>query len=106
MNKRDLVKKSLVNAAGVFVYISVVVGLLFNAKSIFGEPDPPGFLTPIFMLLLFVISASITGLLVLGKPIYLYLEGFKKDAFTLLFYTIAWLLFFLIIVGAVMLLAV
>ena len=54
------------------------------------------------MLLLFVVSATITDLLVLGKPIYLYLEGKKKEAFTLLIATLVWLILFLFLVAVVL----
>ena len=94
--------KSLVNAAGVFIYVFAVAWVGFNSQRIFG--DSASFLQPLFVLLLFVISASITGLLVLGKPIHLYLGGLRKEAFTLLFATLAWLIFFLIFVVIVLLL--
>jgi len=94
MKKSDLIFKSFVHAAGVFLYVFAVSWLLFNAEAIFG--DPPKLLIPMFFLLLLIISATITGLLVLGKPIYLYLNGFKKEAFILLFVTVAWLITFLL----------
>lgn len=102
MKKSDYFMKSLVNAGGVFVYVFLVAWLGFNSQRIFGMPN--NFLTPLFVLLLFVISASVTGLLVLGKPIHLYLNGLKKEAFMLLFATLGWLIVFLIIVVAVLLL--
>ena len=50
-------------------------------------------LSPLFVLLLLVISASVTGLLILAKPIHLYLSGFKRETFILLFVT-GWLVLF------------
>ena len=102
MRKSDYLIKSLVSAGGVFVYVSLVAWLMFNAEMIFDESD--SFLIPVFMLLLFVISASITGFLVLGRPIHLYLNNAKKEAFVFLFATLAWLLFFLVAVATVLLL--
>lgn len=102
MKKSDYFLKSLVNAAGVLIYVSAVAWLGFNSQRIFDKPA--NFLTPLFMLLLFIISASITGLLVLGKPVHLYLNNLRKEAFTLLFATLAWLVFFLIVVLMVLLL--
>ena len=102
MKKSDYFVKSLVNAAAVFIYVSAVAWLGFNNQRIFGQPT--NFLTPLFVLLLFVISASITGLLVLGKPIHLYLNNLKKEALTLLFVTLAWLVLFLIVVVIILLL--
>lgn len=40
--------------------------------------------------------------LVFGKPIYLYLEGLKKEAFALFVATLTWLIFFVIIVAIIM----
>jgi len=97
MKKSDYFLKSFLSAAGVFVYASAIAWLGFNSQAIFGN-KPSSFLAPLFMLLLFVVSACITGLLVLGKPINLYLGGLKKEAFTLLFATLTWLVIFLVLV--------
>ena len=102
MKKSDYFVKSLVTATSVFIYVSLVAWLGFNNQTIFGKPTT--FLTPLFVLLLFVISASITCLLVLGKPIHLYLNGSKKEAFILLFATLGWLVFFLMVLVIVLLL--
>lgn len=101
MKKSEYFFKSLLSAIGVFVYTSAVAWLGFNNQRIFGKPA--NFFMPLFVLLLFVISASITSLLVLGKPINLHLNGLKKEAFTLLFTTLAWLVLFLITVVIVLL---
>ena len=102
MKKSEYFLKSLVSAAGVFLYTSAVAWLMFNAHQIFGKPD--NFLMPLFLLLLFVISASITGLLVLGRPIHLYMNDLKKEAFILLFSTLAWLIFFAFLVVLILIL--
>lgn len=102
MKKSEYLVKSFISAAGVFVYVSFVAWLGFNNQAIFGKQI--SFLVPLFMLLLFVISASITGLLVLGKPIHLYMNGLKKEAFVLLFATLAWLTVFLVGTAGVLLL--
>lgn len=93
MKKSDYIGKSFLNAAGVFVYVAAIAWLGFHSQAIFGTKT--GFLVPLFMLLLFVVSAAITGLLVLGRPIHLYLSGLKKEAFTMLFTTLGWLVVFL-----------
>ena len=41
------------------------------------------------MLMLFVFSAAVTGSLIFGQPVLWYLDGKKKDALTLLTYTLA-----------------
>ncbi|MBI4085765.1 MAG: hypothetical protein HY433_00775 [Candidatus Liptonbacteria bacterium] len=101
MKKSDYFLKGLINAACVFAYVSGVAWLGFNSQIIFGKTA--SFLMPLFMLLLFVISASVTGLLVFGKPINMYLNGFKKEGLALLFATLAWLVFFLAAVVIVLL---
>ncbi len=50
------------------------------------------------MLLLFVTSAAITGFLVFGKPAMLYIDGKKKEAISLLGYTIGMLFLITLIV--------
>lgn len=102
MKKPNLIAVSLINASATFVYVFLIAWMMFNAKTIFG--DPPSFFIPLFVILLFVISATITGLLVLGKPVHLYMGGFKKEAFTLLFATLAWLIIFLLVVVITLLL--
>lgn len=98
MKKSEYILKSLPHAFGVLAYTTGVAWLLFNAGNIFGN-KPDNFLAPLLMLLLFVVSAATTGLLVLGKPIHLYLSGLKKEAFIFLFATLLWLIFFVLIVA-------
>ena len=94
MNTKNIVWRGFLDGVGAFVYIAVVSWSMFNASRWFGNGEE-SFLIPIFMLLLFVVSATITGFLVLGKPIMLYLDGEKKTAYSLLFVTIVWLVIFL-----------
>ncbi len=100
MKTPSIFLKSFLSALGVLIYISGVALLGFNSQNIFGQVQ--SFLIPVFILLLFVVSACITGLLVLGKPIYLFLEGHKKEAFILLFATLGWLVFFLLALIAIL----
>ena len=101
MKKLNHVLISFLNAFGVFVYVTGVAWLLLNGEHIFGQVS--GFVLPIFLLLLLIVSASITGLLVFGKPVHLYLGGFKKEASVLLFVTLAWLIGFLLLLVIVLL---
>ena len=96
MNNQKYFWRSFINALGTLVYVSVVAFLMYNGEQIFGEFE--SFVAPIFMLLLFVISATITGFLVLGKPILLYLDGAKREALNLFFATLLWLIIFLAII--------
>lgn len=87
---------SFLSALGVLAYVFLVVEFIANAEMIFSHPNEH--LIPVFMLLLFIVSACITGYLVLGKPIFLYLEGKKKEAVSFLFTTVLWLLVFLFVI--------
>jgi len=96
MSKTKLVLISLAQALSVFVYILLVSQVISIAEQMFNKPNK--FWAPVAFLLLFVLSAAITGLLVLGKPITLYLEDFKKEAIELFGYTIGWLALIAIVV--------
>ena len=99
MKTSQYIGRSFVNAILAFIYIAAIAWGMFNAQYIFPKDivEQVGFLVPLCMLLLFVISASITGALVLGKPIHLYLSGLKKEAFVLFGATVGWLVVFLLI---------
>lgn len=94
MKKADYLVKSFLSAAGTLIYVSGVAWLGFNSQKIFAQQN--SVLVPMFALLLFVVSALITGSLVLIRPINLYLNGLKKEALTLLFATLGWLVLFLL----------
>ncbi len=70
-----------------------------NGQKLFGPVN--NFWGPVAFLLLFVLSATIVGLLVLGRPGYLYFNGFKKEGILLLLYTIVFLLVATVLVFAV-----
>ena len=82
MNKHIL-KNAVVSAGATTVYVIGVATFLFNAERIFGgEPDGP--LATAALLLLFVISAAVTGFAVIGRPVMWYIDGKKKEAVLLL----------------------
>ena len=83
MKTSKLLSYALIQSLGVVIYVSLVALFLSNGEKIFGG-GPEGLRVPIVMLLLFVLSALITGSLVLARPIHFYLNGLKKEAFTLL----------------------
>jgi hypothetical protein len=89
------------DAIGVAIYTSLVAWIMFNAKDIFGEVK--NFAAPLIILLLFILSAVTTGSLVLGRPIYLFVNGLKNEAVKLLAVTI---LFLFLILVSVLLLAI
>ena len=83
---KKLIKRGFLNALATGAYVATLVTLILNGEKLFGTID--NILGPIAFLLVFVVSASITGSLVLGKPILMYLDGQKKEAVKLFMYTI------------------
>lgn len=84
-------------ALGEGAYISLVALLMFGIQKLFGAKPDPAVIAPIAFLLLFVISAAISGALILGRPVMLYLDGKKKDALLLFGFILLWLILFLVI---------
>lgn len=89
MNNK-LLARGLFHALGVFIYVLLVVTLMTNLERIFGS-IPARFWGPVAMLLLFVVSAAVVGLLIFGKPVMMYLNGSKPDAIKMLLSTLGWL---------------
>jgi len=100
MKNKKHVWQSLLHTLATTVYISLVALLMQNGDKIFGKTNNT--LASISILLLFIVSATITATLVLGKPIKMYFDGNKKEAIHFLFCTISWL-FILMIIGFVIL---
>jgi hypothetical protein len=90
----SLWQKSLGHAALVVAYVSILVLGVANLEDKFTEETV---LLPIMMLLLFVLSATIVGSLVLARPILMYLNGHKVEAMKFLGYTIGWLVVMVVI---------
>jgi hypothetical protein len=95
MEKIKLLKLGLRNSLATAIYVVIVAVIMNNAQRIFGTMK--SIVGPVAFLLLFVTSAAITGFLVLGQPIMLYVDNQRRDAVRLFIYTIAWLLVFTII---------
>lgn len=93
--RKKLIIYALACALGEAGYILLVALLMRNGNEIFGSN--PGVLGIIAFLMLFVLSAAVSGALILGKPILLYLEGKKKEALELFGFTLGWLFLFIII---------
>lgn len=88
MNTSSLVKRAVVSAIGVYAYIALLTSVAFNAEKLFGAVEP-GWLGPTLFLTLFVVSACVTGSLVLLKPAMLYADGRKREALQLFGFTVA-----------------
>jgi len=82
-----VMKTALFNALATAFYVTVVGSFMY-----YGSMKKVGknsaFLAPIAMLLLFVFSAALTGFLIFGRPALLYIDGKKKEALSLLTYTL------------------
>lgn len=99
MKNSKLVLYALLSAIGTVLYVSGVALFMSNIEIILGRSGKPDdFRAPLAMLLLFIFSAAITAGLVLGKPILLYLDNFKKEAVKLFVYTLAFLFIAILIV--------
>lgn len=103
MDNNYLIKRAIGDALGTALYVFLVSQIMIHGDQLFGEIENNSF-APMVFLLLFLFSALVTGYLVLGKPIMMYLDGQKKEAVRLLFYTGAFL-FCLMLTGFVIILA-
>ena len=99
---KNTTKYGFLHAIGTAAYISLVVSVIFYGPKYFNIPEKT-ILVPIMMLMLFVFSAAVTGSLVFARPIIWYTEGRKKEAFSLLAQTLAYLLAILVTVAIVVL---
>ncbi len=102
MKNSKIAGYAILNSLGVLIYTSGVAWLLFNGGRILGNIT--NFLGPLALLLLFVFSATVVGLLVLGRPALLYFNGAKSDAIKLLLFTMGWLCVMILAVFGILLL--
>lgn len=98
MNKNKLIKRAFISAFGVLAYISLFAFAISNLEKWFTSKEDT-WLSPVLFLSVFIVSACVTGSLILLKPILLYLEGQKKEAVNLFFYTIGFLAGMAVIIG-------
>ena len=93
MKKGKIIRHAFVNALGTAVYIIIIASFLYlGSNGLFGENE--SIFIPITMLMLLVFSAALTGWLIFGRPVMWYLDGKKKEAMSLLIYTLG--IFFII----------
>jgi len=93
---------SLGHSVLVGLYVSLVAFVMSHASIWFGQTDTAW--TPVAVLMLFVLSAAVTGALVLGRPVVMFINGQKKEALEFFGYTILWL--FVLTILAFIILAV
>lgn len=92
---KSIMKRAFLNAIATTGYVILVVLFLFSLQRFASKPET--IIIPMSMLLLFVCSAAITGFLVFGKPVMLYIDGKKKEAVSLLVHTIGMLVIITIV---------
>ncbi|MEK7567622.1 MAG: hypothetical protein AAB513_01730 [Patescibacteria group bacterium] len=97
-----ILKTAIFNAFATVAYIALVASFLFFVPKRL-QIEEPFILIPIFMLSLFVFSASVTAGLVLGKPILWYMEGKKREAVSLFIYTLVTFFFIILAIGGLLL---
>ena len=102
MNNSKLALQAVTHSVATFSYISIVAWVMINGERFFGS-GPDDIRAPLLILTLFVFSAMVTGTLLLGRPIYYFLNGKKQEAVKLTAYTI--LSMFVLVVLAFVLLA-
>ncbi len=88
---------ALLDALGTALYTGVISWVMNNGERFFGQSRVFG---PVAFLLLFILSASVTGSLVLGRPILMYLENKKREAVSVFIYTLVFLA--LIVIGVLL----
>ncbi|MGB0756991.1 MAG: hypothetical protein ACPGO5_00895 [Patescibacteria group bacterium] len=85
-------RQALLNTFGVVVYSFVAAVILRSASDLMvGLPE---IVNITILLMLFVLSVSIVGWLIVGRPLLLYIDGKKKDALQLFQFTLMWLILF------------
>jgi len=87
MERREIIRQALMNSLITAAYVILVALFIYLASQGLFEQNNT-VLIPIAMLMLFVFSAALTGFLIFGKPFMWYLNNKKKEALSLLFYTL------------------
>lgn len=101
MNKKDLGWGFLSSLLTVG-YIAGVAGIIFQGEKWFGGVDP-GWWAPVMFLSLFVFSALVTSTLMLGRPVWLYMNGENRQAVRAFLHSVGGLL---IVVAVVFLIGI
>ena len=94
---KKALKYAILHALATGAYIALLVSSVFYGSRLF-EGTEETILAPILMLCVLVFSAAVTGSLVFGRPVIWYLDGKKKEALTLLFYTLGSLLILIVLI--------
>jgi hypothetical protein len=93
--KKSLITQSFFLALGEGAYIAFVALIMRNVNTLLGQG--PEILAMAAFLILFVLSAALSGALILGKPALLYFENKRKEALELFCLILSWLFIFLVV---------
>jgi len=84
---KEIRKTAIARALATALYVIAVGAFMYYGSMVkLGRENI--ILVPITLLLLFVFSAALTGFLIFGKPAQMYVDGKKKEALSLLTYTL------------------
>jgi len=100
MTNKKLWQMAATNALFTAVYVAFVSVLMTYGQRIFGNAN--NLLGGIAILMLFALSAAVCGVLILGRPLTLYLDGAKKEAVRTLIYTLVVLLLIILSVMVIL----
>ena len=102
MKNIDFIKNGLASAFGLLLYVGFIVFTITNLGQVFSGPDgPDNLLGPVIFLMLFVFSALISSSIVLGYPLWLFLNGKKRESIIQIFYTGSSIFLLLIVVVSI-----
>ena len=101
----QVIKTALINSSATALYV-VAVSLFLNwgGTQKIGQVKGNFFLVPISFLMLFVFSAAFTGYFVFGKSILMYIDGKKKEAISVVTYTLIFLFSYTVLAISILIL--
>ena len=85
---------AFLQASGLVAYL-IIISTFFNFMGSNFDQNAGPYFSVIIMLLLFVMSAVISALLILGRSGFLFWEKRYKESFTLIAWTVGWGIFYL-----------
>ena len=86
--KNIILKNAITQAILSSAYVWLIGSFLFYIPKFLHSDKPDTVLAPILMLSLVVFSAALMGVHIFGKPLMWYLDNKKREAITLLTYTL------------------
>lgn len=78
---------ALLNVLGAAAYTVLIIFVMMGLNT--GGSDSPA--SPFVFLMMFVLSATVVGSLILGRPLLMYIDGRKEEAVNMFIWTVIWL---------------